>query len=194
MSQNDRKKQSQVKRSDVKAIPRRNWEKNYLIFSLGMLFVSLGILLYARHVATERVRIPYAGVLLNKPVSSGSTTLTVKKVFFRPGTKQFSAPQGYEFLIVTLAVRNNGEKPLNVFPTTDTYVKTSDGKVSYVAPYRLVQPFHSGSVLPGEATEGELSYVVPKDSIYKFYVEASWSGGAIPFMIQSNENHKQNGS
>lgn len=185
------KKQSQVKRPDEKGNPRRKWERWYFGFSICMLLLSLGILVFARRVATERIRIPFDGVRLNTPISSGTTTITVSNVHAKPATKRFAAANGYEYLVLTITVRNNGEKPLNVFPTSDTYIKTSDGKVSYVAPYDLASPFHSGTILPGESTEGELSYVVPKQGSYKFYIEASWSGGVVPFMVQSAEKHKR---
>lgn len=170
---------------------RRKWGQWCVGFSVVMLLVSLCVLVLARSIAAERTRVPFAGIASNTPITSGVSTITVRNVRHAPGTARFTAPQGYEYLVLTLTVRNNGEKPLNVFPTTDTYVKTHQGNVSYVTPYELKNPFHSGSILPGESTEGELSYLVPQHADYKLYVEASWSGGAVPFVVQSNNNHKR---
>jgi hypothetical protein len=110
--------------------------------------------------------------------------MAVSNIQHKSGSGRFTAPSGYEYLVLTLSIRNNGEKPFDVFPMTDTYIKSASGKISYVTAYDLVNPFHSGSILPGESTMGELSYLIPKNASYKYYIEASWSGGAIPFMVQ----------
>ncbi|QQS19422.1 DUF4352 domain-containing protein [Candidatus Saccharibacteria bacterium] len=184
--------QSQVKTLDEKHSPRRNWERWLFGLSIVMLMVSFLILEVASSIASERIRVPFAGLVAGKPITTGTTTITVSDIHHKPGTGRFIARSGYEYLVLTLNVRNNGEKPLNVFPTTDTYIKTNSGVVSYVTPYDLANPFHSGSVLSGESTEGQLSYLVPKNASYKFYVESSWSGGAIPFMAQSEKLKRDN--
>jgi len=191
MNQEIRKKQSQVKHSDEKTSPARAWERWLFGFSIALLLLSLTILVVARSIAAERTRIPFAGIAAGKPITSGVSTVTINNIQYKPGAHSFLAPDGYEYLVLTVNVRNNSEKPINVFPTTDTYVKTVDGTVSYLTPYELANPFHSGLILPGESTRGELSYLVPKQRSYKFYVEAGWSGGIIPFMVQSVRNHKR---
>ena len=185
------KKPSSVKTSDTTKRPRRKGE--YWLFGLsgGLLIVSLAILVMARSIATEHTRVPFAGIAPGIPVTNGVSTVTVRNIRHCGDAKPFTAPDGHEYLVLTLRVRNNSEKPVQVFPTTDTYIKTSTGAVSYLTPYVLANPFHSGTILPGESTEGELSYLVPKNTPYKFYVEAGWSGGVVPFMLQSTDNHKQ---
>lgn len=180
-----RQKTSPMKTPDAKQHPRLKTERWLFVSSLVlfiMSFITLGI---AQSIAHERTHIPYAGIAQGKAITSGSSTITVQKVERKPGTKHFAAPSGYEYLVVTLRVRNNSEKPFNIAPSMDTYVKTTSGKVSYLTPYELASPFHSGLLLPGESVAGELSYLVPKQTAYTYYVEASWSGNVVPFMIQS---------
>lgn len=181
---------NEVKTSDVKRRPRWNFEKKLFAGSVLLFAMSFVVLLVAVSTASERTRVPFAGVESGKPISSGVSTTTVTNIRRTSGKKPFVAPNGYEYIVLTLSVRNNGEKPLDVLPTTDTYIKTNNGDVSYVAPYSLERPFRSGQVLPGESTTGELSYLVPKNTAYKFYVESGWSGGAVSFMVQSDK-HKQ---
>ncbi|MCA9327463.1 DUF4352 domain-containing protein [Candidatus Saccharibacteria bacterium] len=163
------------------------FETYALVASLVLFVLSLVSLVIAINVATERTHVPYAGIPVGKSISVGSSTLTVDKVTTKTGSQPFVAPEGHEYLVVTLTVRNNGEKPFSVLPTTDTYVKESDGTVDYPAPFTLEKPFHSGIVLPGESTKGELSYLVPKSSAYKLYVEADWTSTAVPFMVKSEK-------
>ncbi|MBL8121871.1 DUF4352 domain-containing protein [Candidatus Saccharibacteria bacterium] len=186
MSNNSPLKPSPVKTSDVKRHPRLKTEQWLFVGTLVLFVASLITLGIAQSIVQKRTHVPYAGVAQGKAITVGSSTITIQKVVHKPGTSHFAAPGGYEYLIVTLRVRNNSEKPFNIAPSIDTYTKTSTGKVAYLTPYELAEPFHSGTILPGESTEGELSYLVPKQASYKFYVEASWSGGVVPFMIQSS--------
>lgn len=181
---------NEVKTSDVKRRPGWNFEKKLFAGSVLLFAMSFVVLLVAISTASERTRVPFVGVESGKPISSGVSTTTVTNIRRTSGKKPFVAPNGYEYIVLTLSVRNNGEKPFDVLPTTDTYIKTNNGDVSYVAPYSLERPFRSGQVLPGESTTGELSYLVPKNTAYKFYVESGWSGGAVSFMVQSDK-HKQ---
>lgn len=169
---------------------RESFDKYFFVTSLVVLGFALLTLLAASVLAADKKHIPYEGVHAGKAISTGVTTLTVEKVERKPGSKPFIAPAGYEYLIVTLKVQNNSDEPFSVVPTADTYVKSAAGKVSYIAPYTLTDPFHSGIVLPGEATTGELSYLVQKNSSYKFYVEADWSSTAVPFRVLSSEGER----
>jgi hypothetical protein len=189
-SMSQAKKLSQVKSPDVKRHPGWNFEKKLFAGSVVLFTISFTLLLAAIYIAGERTHVPFAGVEPGKPVSSGISTTTITNIQRSNGKKPFAAPSGYEYLILTLTVRNNSEEPFDALPTTDTYIKTSEGHVSYVTPYTLAQPFHSGQILPGESTTGELSYLVPKNSAYKFYVESGWTGGVVSFMIQSDK-HKR---
>ncbi|QQS69893.1 DUF4352 domain-containing protein [Candidatus Saccharibacteria bacterium] len=181
---------NEVKLSDVKRRPRWNFEKKLFAGSLILFTISLAMLLAAVSIAGERTRVPFVGMEIGKPVTSGVSSMTVTNVQHTSGKKPFVAPLEFEYLLLTLTIKNNSEKPFDVLPTTDTYVKTSSGEVSYVTPFALTRPFRSGQVLPGESTTGELSYLVPKNTAYKFYVESGWSGGAVSFMVQSDK-HKQ---
>jgi hypothetical protein len=184
------KKLSQVQSSDAKRHPGGNLEKKLFVGSIVLFIISFMVLLTAVYITGERNRVPFAGAEPGKPISSGISTTTVTNIQRSNGKKPFAAPSGYEYIILTLRVRNNSEEPFDALPTTDTYIKTNEGHVSYVTPYSLVRPFHSGQILPGESTAGELSYLVPKNSAYKFYVESDWTGGVVSFMIQSDK-HKR---
>ncbi len=176
----------------VKSFNTRTWvvTNRYFVASIILFIASIVTLLIAVRVASERMHVPYTGIAINQPVTSGSSTLTVVGAERKPGRQPFVAPTGYEYLIISLRVRNNGEKPFSVLPTADTYVKTAEGKVSYLTPYALTYPYRSGLILPGDSTEGELSYLVPMHETYKFYVESDWSSTAVPFMVQSNNNKR----
>ncbi len=161
----------------------------WLFLASAVLFVlSMVCLVSAYKLSHERTHTPYAGLAVGKTVHVGGSGLTVTKVEHKPGSQPFIAPEGYDYLIVTLRVENRSEQPFSIAPTNDTYVKTADGTVSYLAPFALEKPFHSGIVLPGESTTGELSYLMPKTGSYKFYVESSWTSTAVPFMVKSEDN------
>ncbi|MFZ1249015.1 MAG: DUF4352 domain-containing protein [Candidatus Saccharimonadales bacterium] len=149
------------------------------LFVLSIFTLGSALLLVQKH-----DRLPSNGIRMGVDVRNGSSELQVYTIEHRPGTQQFPAPKGYEYVVVTLKVKNVGERPFSVLPTNDTYIKTSDGHVSYVSAYELEAPFRAGLILPGESTRGELSYLVPKQANYKFYVESSWTATAIPFMVQ----------
>lgn len=166
----------------------RVFELSLFSASIFILLLSVVALIGASVLAYERTHIPYEGIAIGKTISVGSSKLTVQKVAYKPGAVPFVAPKGYEYMIVTLQVQNTSEKPFSVIPTTDTYVKTDAGKVSYLTPYALENPFHSGVILPGDATAGELSYLVPIHGHYRFYVESSWTSTAIPFMVKSTDS------
>lgn len=164
----------------------QRFDTKLFIASVILFIVSLTVLFVSNMVVADQTRVPYAGISPNTAVTTGVSTLKVTEVLRKQGAKPFIAPAGYEYLVLTLSVKNNGETPIDVLPTADTYVKTADGNVSYLTPYTLKNPFHTGKILPGESTAGELSYLVPVGATYKFYVESDWTSTAVPFMLKSN--------
>lgn len=165
----------------------KTFDTRLFIASIALFALSLVVLFVANMVVAGHKRVPYSGVSTNTVITSGVSALQVTNIQHKPSAIPFVAPKGYEYLVVTLSVQNNDEKPIDVLPTSDTYVKQADGTVSYLAPYALQNPFRGGKILPGESTKGELSYLVPVDGTYKFYVESDWSAAAIPFMIKSDK-------
>ena len=159
--------------------------------SVGFMLVSVVLLVFAlqaehrstanlRHVAVSQV--PFEA---NQNINMGSATLRVSNVTYADGSAHFSAPAGMHYLILDLAVKNYSDKPINVLPASDTYVKASDGKAIYLTPYELASPFRSGELSPGEQITGQLSYLVPTAAkSLKFYVDAIWSGGVVPIAIK----------
>lgn len=115
--------------------------------------------------------------------TAGQVKLQVSSVDFSAGTQHFAAPENMQYAVVRLHITNQGDHPINILPTTDTYVKSTDGAVSYLSPYSLKDPFRGGELLPGESVQGELSYLIKKDEASMFYIDSIWSGAVIPVRI-----------
>lgn len=98
-----------------------------------------------------------------------------------PGMPQLA--EGYEMIIMSFWVRNRTDRPIHVLPSSDTYIKDSNGNVHYLTPVTLQNPFRAGELLPAEEIKGELSYAVPKATSLKLYVDAIWSGSTIPILL-----------
>ncbi len=116
-------------------------------------------------------------------VRMGAASVTVADASFLPGSGHFAAPAGKQYLVATLIVKNFSDKPINVLPSTDTYVKDVSGHIVYLTPFGLDEPFHAGELLPGEQVRGQVSYLVSKAQQLTFYVDAIWSGGVLPITV-----------
>ncbi len=150
---------------------------------LAVAIVLLGLSLWTQNDQKD-APIPFAGYSKGVTVSMGSVAVKVSSVTSAAGKGHFVAPEGMKYLIVGLTIKNTSGKPINVLPSTDTYVKSTDGKVTNLTPYNLDQPFRAGELLPGEQISGQLSYLVAKDKSQKLYIDAIWSGGVIPIELQ----------
>jgi hypothetical protein len=115
--------------------------------------------------------------------TSGQVKLQVSAVDFSAGTQPFIAPETMQYAVVRLHITNQSDHPINILPTTDTYIKSADGTVSYLSPFGLKDPFRGGELLPGESVQGELSYLIKKDQPSKFYIDSIWSGAVIPVKL-----------
>lgn len=155
------------------------------LFSALMLALA-----YSHEVSTPE---PYSGVALNTPASVGVSTTTVHSAKVAAPNPHMPTPVGQAYVVIDVSVRNNNNAAINVIPSADMYIKTSTGTVYYLAPFELSNPFKAGQILPGETTRGQVSFLVPKSATYKFYIEARWTAGAVPFMIQSNDKQLKRG-
>ncbi len=148
-----------------------------------MIAISLlSLTLWVQHVDSGPA--PFAGYQPGTSITMGATNTKLDSVTSADGTSIFKAPAGKHYLIIELSVKNISEKPINVFPSSDTYVKDVSGTVAYLTPYSLAQPFRAGQLLPGDTIKGQLSYLVAKDTVQKLYIDAIWSGGVVTFAVQ----------
>lgn len=156
--------------------------------SLILFTISLAMLLAAVSIAGERTRVPFVGMEIGKPVTSGVSSMTVTNVQHTSG-KTICRSTRIRISFAHTHHKNNSEKPFDVLPTTDTYVKTSSGEVSYVTPFADAPISKWASTARG-VNDGRIKLPCSKNTAYKFYVESGWSGGAVSFMVQSDK-HKQ---
>jgi len=147
----------------------------------GISIVLLGFSVISQN--STKGPFPFAGYPAGTSIAMGSSITEVQNVTDTNGTGIFIAPKGKHYIVVTLKVKNVSEKPINVFPSSDTYVKNNAGNVSFLTPLNLTLPFRAGSLLPGENIVGELSYLVNNNETNKFYVDSIWSGGVIVFAV-----------
>ncbi|MEO8105602.1 MAG: DUF4352 domain-containing protein [Candidatus Saccharibacteria bacterium] len=158
------------------------------LFYISLLFwlfaiVTLGGAAWAQH-NTQRPAPPIVGYAIGKKISSGMVTVQVISVETTDGIPFLMAPTGQHYVIPTIAIRNNLSHPINITPSTDIYVKNTAGVVSHLTPYSLKAPFRSGSLLPGDTIQGQLSFLANKTGNLRLYFDGIWSGGVLPFEVQ----------
>lgn len=162
--------------------------KQLFYISIGLLALALVLLVIALAVATNReskiVVSPNEGYKVGVVVSQGNTSMKVNGVTFGGSQPGFKAPAGKHYAVIDFSVTNNVDKPINVLPSNDTYVKDSAGVVTYLTPYAVASPFRAGTLLPGETVRGQLSYLIASTGSVKLYVDGIWSGGVVPFKVQ----------
>jgi hypothetical protein len=166
------------------------------ISSIKLFYVSVSLLLLALGLSfsaviinrqSQKKAVPinqFSGVKIGTPVTMGVSTMELTKVSFSDGQPGFTAPEGKHYVIVDLLIKNNADHPINVLPSSDTYIKNEAGKVSYLTPFVVDQPFRAGGLLPGEQIKGQLSYLVDKTVSLKLFIDSIWSGGVVSFKIQ----------
>ena len=152
------------------------------IVMLGLATILLGITLYLQHkIPSSSIQTPFK---IGQAVTLGSATFKINGVSYSDGKPGFPAPASQHYLIVDCTITNITDKPINVFPASDIYLKRSSGEVAYLTPFALDQPFRAGELSPGETIRGEISYVTPKNASFKLYIDSIYSGGVIPFELQ----------
>lgn len=167
----------------------RAWRNAQLLFviSLLLLVTSIGLLVITTrrlsHQPTRKAAQPAAPFAVASDISSGLVTVTVESVQFAGTQGNFVAADGEHFVLIGLKVRNNSDQPIQILPSSDTYLKDASGHVTYLTPYRLDNPFRAGELPPGETVRGELSYIASTVGQHKLFIDAKWSGSVLPFKI-----------
>ena len=154
--------------------------------SVAMLLVSSALLISAVRVQNQsefQHGVKAKPFTVGSAIQMGTVDVSVEKVSYSPGQRSFTAPAGKKYMIVDFYVKNRSDKPIQVLPSKDTYLKDSRGNVVYLSPAILDNPFRSGELLPGEQIKGQLSYLVSQDTKYTLYIDAPWSGGVLPVAI-----------
>lgn len=159
----------------------------YLIFSAISLLIAFSLLIGAviieQKPRPQTEAIPQQAFSVGTAIRMGDASFQIDNATYTNGTPPFTAPAGKQYLLIDLTVKNHSDKPIQILPTSDTYVKDQAGNVSYVTPSALENPFRAGELSPGEQIKGQLSYLVPKAGTKKFFIDAIWSGGVIPFAL-----------
>lgn len=161
-----------------------------LLFYGAVLLLLITIMLLAFTLNVQRSNAgfvnaqPGKSYVINQTIHSGEVIMSIQSVRFEQGTKPFSAPVGKRYAVVDFWVKNISDAPIQVLPSTDTYMKNVAGDVSYLSPLPLEHAFRAGEIAPGEAIHGDLSYLVDTSDTVKLFVDARWSGIAVPILIQ----------
>lgn len=161
--------------------------KSLFIMSVILFLSSFVMLIAAFNLEHPEANIDAKGqapFAMGTTIKQGNVAMSVDKVTYSDGEGVFTAPEGKHYAIVTFTVKNRSDRQVMVMPSSDTYMKDQSGNVVYLTPYELESPFHSGELPPGEQVRGELSYLVPKSTPFKLYIDAIWSGGVIPITIK----------
>jgi hypothetical protein len=145
-----------------------------LVASLFLFSASLFVYQASRPTMYE-----YGIYKMGTPIESGKVQTTINSMRFEQGTGSMAAPAGKQYLILDVSLTNTSNNTVAILPSTDTYIKTTDGKVYFLTPYALEQAFRAGDLRVGDKITGELSYLVPKDTSYTMYIDSVWSGGVI---------------
>lgn len=112
-------------------------------------------------------------------IATGSVNTVIQSLKTEKGTGPTAAPAGKKYLIIDISFTNTSKKSVQILPSTQTYIKDANGRVYYLTPYALEQPFRAGELLPGDTITGELSYLVPEATSYTMYIDSIWSGGVV---------------
>ncbi len=165
-----------------KKLPKFDVNSGFFYAGLVLCLVSVVLLLGAFRLSQDRTS--SVSLPAGQTVSQGSAALTLESVRSTAGSGHYKAPTGKKYIIISLRVENRSTTPIMVAPASDTYLKDSAGTTYYLSPTSLEEPFHSGQLLPGDRVRGELSYLVPEKSDARLFIEADWTGGVVPFLLQ----------
>jgi hypothetical protein len=114
---------------------------------------------------------------------NGQAKFNITNLKYSNGEGRFVAPANMHYVIFDFSVENTSDKTIAILPANDTYMKNSEGVVSFLTPYGLEKPFRAGDLLPHEKITGQLSYLVKKNESQKLYVDSVWSGALIAIAI-----------
>lgn len=172
--------------ASLKLARRLIWGSVALCLLAGILLItSVRIVYHDRSLVTPRFE-PSEPLPANTTLRMGSVEVTLSAIIRTSGSQPFFAPEGSEFVLATLKIRNTSDSPIQLSPSLDTYVKDSSGIVSLLATYAYGQPFRAGELLGGELIQGEVAYLVKKDSAPILYIDAPWSGGVLPIRLSES--------
>jgi len=121
----------------------------------------------------------YGVYKLGTPIAANNVEVTINSLRFEQGGGPYTAPKGRKYLIIDATFTNNSKDTISLLPSTQTYIKTTDGRVYFLTPYALEQPLRAGDLKPNDTITGELSYLVPDASSYTMYIDSIWSGGVV---------------
>jgi hypothetical protein len=155
-----------------------------ILFILSLIMLSNAVSIQKQTKESLRTAEPQSSAEIGHEINFGSVSMSVESITTSQGGGPFKAPENQEFIIATIHIKNRSEKPIQIYPVSDTYIKDGSGNVYYEAPYGLTSPFRSGELLPGEEIRGELSYLAPKNSSVVYYVDSGWSGGVVKISLR----------
>jgi len=150
---------------------------------LSLSIVLLATALFVQH-QPRRASVAQNPYPNGQAVTMGSVSMKINNVTYSDGKKSFPIPPDQHYVIVDLSVTNVSDRPVNILPGSDIYLKKDSGEVSYLTPFELDEPFHAGELSPGETVRGQISYAAGKTAKYKLFVDGIWSGGVIPFSLR----------
>lgn len=116
-------------------------------------------------------------------IVSGKAQFQIDKVSYSAGSEHLKAPNGKQYVIVDVTIKNISKEPIDVLPANDTYIKDAAGNVSYLSPVGLDNPFRAGKLMADDTIKGQLSFLAAKDTPLKFYIDAIWGGSLISIAI-----------
>lgn len=177
-----------MKKSNPKSVLDVSPQKLFYLSLVFLVFSLIFFVLSLKNEADTKSRYSYTATAatpfkVGQTVRMGVVSISIQKVAYTKGQKSFTAPPGMHYAIVNLKLTNHSEKPIFIAPASDTYFKEVNGRVAYLTPYSLDNPFRAGELSPGETISGDLSYLVNQQSASKYYVDAVWSGGVLSFEV-----------
>jgi hypothetical protein len=130
---------------------KRPREQHFLLAGVAVFFVSGlllgGVIVALAHGRTTKVQLlTYAQ---NDTVKTKTFELSINGLQHTTG-EHLKAPDGQEFLLLNLHVKNLSASTIGVFPSLQTYIKDTAGKVYYLTPAELQQPFLAGNLAAGD--------------------------------------------
>jgi hypothetical protein len=159
----------------------------FMFYSSLVLFVSSFVFLVAAlqiESATTPKQTTQALYTPGSQIVSGKAQFQIDNITYSNGSSHFAAPEGKQYLILSFTLKNVSKETISILPANDTYVKDSNGNVYSLSPVGLDNPFRAGELLPGDTITGQLSYLVPKDTPLKLYIDALWSGSLIAIAVK----------
>jgi|GEM_PF-1589266 len=147
-----------------------------LFMIIALIALSLSLFVYQ---ASKPKVYKYGVYASGTPITAGAVSVVINKVTYNAGQNGFVVPTGKQYIVIDATVSNASNKALFISPSTQTYIKDNDGRVYYLTPSGLEDPFKAGDLIAGDKISGELSYMVSKDKTYTLYIDAIWSGGVV---------------